>query len=172
MAAGFPLKINEKHIRTSEALYQACRFPHLPNVQMKIIDQRSPMTAKMASKKHIDESRSDWMEIRTMVMEWCLRVKLAQNFETFGDLLRNTDDRPIIEKTFRVNDFWAANQHGDKLVGVNMLGKLLMKLRDEIHEWNEFTEVRPLELDNFKLLDEDIGTVSVVRENLTTEWFE
>ena len=30
MAAGFPLKVNGVSVRTSEALYQACRFPHRP----------------------------------------------------------------------------------------------------------------------------------------------
>src|SRR5438105_2891921 len=52
MAAGFPLVVNGVPIRTSEALYQACRFPHLSDVQRLIIDQKSPMTAKMKSKPH------------------------------------------------------------------------------------------------------------------------
>ena len=47
MASGFPLSVNGIHIRTCEALYQACRFPHLPEVQELIIAQKSPMTAKM-----------------------------------------------------------------------------------------------------------------------------
>ncbi|MCX6161944.1 MAG: NADAR family protein, partial [Ignavibacteriae bacterium] len=47
MAAGFPLYVNGIKILTTEALYQACRFPHLPDIQQKIIYEKSPMTAKM-----------------------------------------------------------------------------------------------------------------------------
>ena len=50
MAPGYPLRINGTLIFTSEALYQACRFPHRPEVQRLIISQTSPMTAKMKSK--------------------------------------------------------------------------------------------------------------------------
>lgn len=60
MAAGFPLRVNGVYIRTSEALYQACRFPHLPDVQRLIIAEASPMTAKMKSKPHRKNSRPDW----------------------------------------------------------------------------------------------------------------
>ena len=49
MASGFPLSLNGSRILTSEALYQACRFPHRPEVQRLIIEQKSPMTAKMKS---------------------------------------------------------------------------------------------------------------------------
>ena len=50
MASGFPIKVNGIYMLTSEALYQSCRFPHLPEVQKKIIDEKSPMTAKMVGK--------------------------------------------------------------------------------------------------------------------------
>src|SRR5579859_3354816 len=79
MAGGFPLRVNGINILTSEALYQACRFPHLPEVQRLIIEQKSPMTAKMKSKPYRDQSRSDWDSVRVRIMRWCLRVKLAQN---------------------------------------------------------------------------------------------
>src|SRR5437879_1166540 len=61
MAAGYPLVVNGVSIRTSEALYQACRFPKNPEVQKLIIDQSSPMAAKMYSKAHRNEHcREDW----------------------------------------------------------------------------------------------------------------
>jgi predicted NAD-dependent protein-ADP-ribosyltransferase YbiA (DUF1768 family) len=49
---------------TSEALYQACRFPHRPDVQRLILDQRSPMLAKNVGKPYRRDSRSDWEEVR------------------------------------------------------------------------------------------------------------
>src|SRR5436190_807211 len=80
MAAGFPVCVNGVRIRTSEALYQACRFPHMPDVQRLIIDEASPMTAKMRSKPYRKDSRADWERVRVKVMRWCLRVKLSQNW--------------------------------------------------------------------------------------------
>ena len=129
MAGGFPLRINGIHILTSEALYQACRFPHRPDVQRLIIAQRSPMTAKMKAKPHRSDSRSDWSRVRVAVMRWCLRVKLAQHWDTFGKLLLDTGDLPIVEESRR-DDFWGAKPVDARtLVGVNALGRLLMELR-------------------------------------------
>ncbi|HLH61465.1 MAG TPA: NADAR family protein [Ktedonobacteraceae bacterium] len=98
MAGGYPLLINGVRILTSEALYQACRFPHLPEVQKLIIGQKSPMAAKMKSKPYRKDSRPDWDSIRVHVMRWCLRVKLVQHWENFGELLLSTGDNchPLI----------------------------------------------------------------------------
>src|SRR5258707_624803 len=126
MAAGFPLRINSVHIRTSEALYQACRFPHLPNVQRLIIEQVSPMTAKMKSKPYRENSRPDWERVRVKMMRWCLRVKLAQNWSSFSRLLLSTGDRAIVEES-RKDDFWGAKGvDADTLIGMNVLGRLLI----------------------------------------------
>lgn len=78
MAPGFPIVLNGVRIRTSEALYQACRFPRRP----------------------------DWDAVRVKIMRWCLRVKLAQKWQTFSKLLLSTGDMPIVEKKVRRNDFW------------------------------------------------------------------
>ena len=161
MAAGFPLRVNGTQIRTSEALYQMCRFPHLPDVQRDILEQRSPMTAKMKSKPHRADSRPDWDQVRIRVMRWCLRVKLAQHWETFASLLESTGDRPIVEESRR-DDFWGAKPTGDHLlVGMNILGRLLMELRDKAREGGPgaFRLVPPPQLENFRLLDDPVETV-------------
>ncbi len=132
MAGGFPLQVNAVRILTSEALYQACRFPHMPEVQRLIIAQASPMTAKMKSKPYRRESRPDWNQVRVKIMRWCLRVKLAQNWTRFSELLLSTGSRPIVEAS-RKDDFWGANPVDDRtLVGINVLGRLLMELREEV----------------------------------------
>ena len=114
MAPGFPLRVNGTQIRTSEALYQACRFPHMPDVQRRIIDESSPMTAKMRTKPFRSQSRPDWNSVRVKIMRWCLRVKLAQNWQRFGELLLATGERPIVEQS-RKDDFWGAKR--EKEVG-------------------------------------------------------
>ena len=160
MAPGFPLRVNSAAIRTSEALYQACRFPHIPELQRRIIDQPSPMTAKMVGKPFRDNSRPDWERVRTKIMRWCLRVKLAQNFERFSSLLLATGDRPIVEQS-RKDDFWGAKPESpSRLVGANILGRLLMELREIVRENGEaLCDVAPLELPDFMLFGRPIEAI-------------
>ena len=161
MAGGFPLVVNAVSIRTSEALYQACRFPHLPDVQKLIIEQRSPMTAKMKGKPYRHDSRPDWKKARINIMRWCLRIKLVQNWTTFGHLLLETNSRPIVEQS-RKDDFWGAKPiDGDTLVGMNVLGRLLMELREAIRTGSPETlgEVRPLRIPDFLLYGHQIELV-------------
>lgn len=164
MASGYPLQINGVRILTTEALYQACRFPHLPEVQREIIGQHSPMTAKMKSKPYRKDSRPDWDEVRYKVMRWCLRVKLAQNYTEFGRLLLATRDRPIVEQS-RKDDYWGAklaDEVGDTLIGQNVLGRLLMELREKLKDDADgmLKMVSPLGIPNFLLLGKPIDTVT------------
>ncbi|MFC1811915.1 NADAR domain-containing protein [Thermodesulfobacteriota bacterium] len=161
MAGGFPLSINDIKIRTSEALYQACRFPHLQDVQYIIIQQRSPMTAKMKSKPHRKKTRPDWFNVRVNIMRWCLRIKLVQNWKKFGSLLISTGDRPIVEES-KKDDFWGAKPKGeDILVGKNVLGRLLMELREQLLSPNAelLTKIIPLEIPDFLLYGKPIGVI-------------
>lgn len=163
MAAGYPLRINGIRILTSEALYQACRFPHLPEVQRLIISQSSPMTAKMKSKPYRKDSRPDWDVVRVKIMRWCLRVKLAQNWDKFSALLLSTGERPIIEDS-RKDVFWGAKSVDEEtLAGMNVLGRLLMELREWLkqpnHEWLQIVE--PPNIPQFLLMGREIGVIEI-----------
>lgn len=165
MAAGYPVRIGEVGIRTSEALYQACRFPHASDVQEKILSQTSPMAAKMVSKPYRRErSRQDWDKINIEVMWWCLRVKLVQNWRSFGTLLQETDEKSIVEESRR-DSFWGAVPQGETLRGMNVLGKLLVKLRDEYRSSTEPFDVDPPEIESFLLLGEPISLISSTSHN-------
>lgn len=150
MARGFPLEINGVRIPTSEALYQACRFPHRSEIQRLIVSQVSPMTAKMKSKRYRYDSRPDWHQVRVKIMRWCLRVKLAQNWVSFSRLLLATADHAIIEES-RKDDFWGAKPIDERtLVGMNVLGRLLMELREEARSnKGAFLRVEPLLIPSF-----------------------
>ncbi|MGB7510941.1 MAG: NADAR domain-containing protein [Pelodictyon phaeoclathratiforme] len=163
MAGGFSLCVNGFRILTSEALYQVCRFPHLPEVQRLIIEQKSPMTAKMKSKPYRRNSRQDWDNVRVKVMRWCLRVKLAQNWQEFSKLLLETGDRPIVEES-RKDDFWGAKPIDDHtLVGMNVLGRLLMELREAVKSESRevFMHLKPLAIPDFLLFGKLIGEVGL-----------
>lgn len=170
MAGGYPLLVNRVKILTSEALYQACRFPHRPDIQKLIIGQVSPMTAKMVSKPHRNISRPDWDEIRVEIMRWCLRVKLAQHWEKFGELLLSTGNRQIVEESYR-DQFWGAKPvDTETLIGANTLGKLLVELREQLKspQHMELQTVKPMPLSNFLLLERPIGIVE--RPNQSAKW--
>jgi len=163
MAGGFPLVVAGAPIRTSEALYQACRFPHDPGLQAAIIAERSPMAAKMRGKPFRDQSRADWGDIRVSVMRWCIRVKLLQNFARFSIALLGTGDGPIVEESRR-DRFWGAVPAGpDRLEGQNILGRLLMELREEVRARSELGGPLKLpapDVGSFLLLGEAIGEIT------------
>jgi N-glycosidase YbiA len=157
MASGYPIFINGIKILSSEALYQACRYPLNEKAQFEIISQKSPMTAKMKSKKYLKETRNDWDDVRMQIMRWVLRVKLFQNWEKFYVLLSSTGFLPIVEESKR-DDFWGAKASDKQLlIGVNALGRLLMELRDEMYCFsdNEYI-VKVPNIDNFKLMGKGI----------------
>lgn len=162
MAGGYLLNVNGVRILTSEALYQACRFPHLAEVQRQIIAERSPMTAKMRSKPHRNNSRPDWDIVRTKIMRWCLQVKLVQNWDKFSKLLLETEDLPIVEDS-RKDDFWGAKPVDEEtLVGANVLGRLLMQLREHVKngEITSQTVIHPLPISDFLLYGREINPIS------------
>lgn len=161
MAGGYPLAVSSLNVPSTEALYQACRFPHMPHVQKLIIGQKSPMTAKMVSKPYRAQSRSDWDDIRVAVMKWCLRVKLLNHWHTFGAALLGTGKKPIVEQS-RKDPFWGAipNSTGDVLEGGNVLGRLLMELREILRDRpHDLKSLKPIPIDHFCLLGRDIGPI-------------
>ncbi|WP_082171534.1 NADAR family protein [Methylobacterium indicum] len=162
MAPGFPLRIAGVSVRTSEALYQACRFPHRPEVQKLIVSETSPMTAKMRSKPYRNDSRDQWDDIRVPIMKWCLRVKLAQNWTKFGNLLLRTENKPIVEDS-RKDEFWGAIKGNDgNFRGSNVLGRLLMELREKLkNDPESLIQVFPVKIHDFTLLGREIPVVTV-----------
>lgn len=160
MATKFPLHINNISVRTVEAIYQACRFPHKPEIQKKIIEQKSPMNVKMISNANKKQSRDDWDFIRLKVMKWCINIKLAQNFISFGAALHETGLRNIVEKSSKDN-YWGAIPNEDETVftGKNALGRLLMDLRQTFYSQDCYSTlyVPPPQIDNFLLYNEPIG---------------
>ncbi len=162
MAPGFPIKILGHHIRTSEALYQACRFPHMPDIQHIILNETSPMTAKMRTKPYRKDSRYDWDDVKVPIMKWCLRIKLINNWEKFSALLLSTGQRPIVEDS-RKDDYWGAKPNGDNILeGQNVLGRLLMELREKLRvspEQLKVVHVPPIS--QFLLLGEPLQAESL-----------
>ncbi len=115
----------------------------------------------MKSKPHRKNSRPDWDQVRVNIMRWCLRVKLAQNWNTFSKLLLDTGEKPIVEQS-RKDDFWGAKPVDNQtLVGRNVLGRLLMELREEIKnkQKDSLLRVEPVAIKDFLLYGRPIQTI-------------
>ena len=67
---------------------------------------RAKMTSRRPGRRR-SHSRRDWDAIRVDVMNWYLRVKLAQHWNTFAALLLTSGNRAIVEGN-RKDDFWGA----------------------------------------------------------------
>lgn len=161
----YPLLVNKRKILTSEALYQASRFPYFPEIQEEIIAQKSPMAAKMKSKPRRTEcTRADFEDKKPAIMYWCLRVKLACNPNGFGHLLKKTGSRAIVEVSHK-DRFWGtvvSKTDPNEVIGANVLGQLLMDLREFYlanQESKAYLTVESLNIPNFKLFGENIDKV-------------
>ena len=169
MCAGYPLELGGVKIFTSEALYQACRFPEHAFVQKEIIMQKSPMSAKMKGKKYRDLTRASWNMDRVKIMRWSLRVKLLQNFAKFSSDLMESGNLEIVEKSTKGDDFWGTTLQSDgKLVGFNILGRLLMELRENLKSGmdamsTDFEKLPPLSIEKFLFFGNKIEEIRRVK---------
>jgi predicted NAD-dependent protein-ADP-ribosyltransferase YbiA (DUF1768 family) len=130
---------------TAEALFQALRFPmdavndEGESIREIIRAQKSPMAAKMKSKKYRDERNIIPMEDEDLKnMRMVLRLKFKCNCNPLERDLLETGDRFIVEDVSNrppsdSGSFWGAKRLPDGTwEGTNMLGQLLMELRTEI----------------------------------------
>ena len=131
MANGMPITVDQLTFQSSEGLYQALKFPSMPNVQQQIAKANNGFNAKKTAYawKGI---RTDWNDVRIDAMRIALYWKLCQNYTRFYGCLLSTNGMPIVEISLK-DSFWgAAPKPNGTLVGENILGKLLIELRDAI----------------------------------------
>jgi predicted NAD-dependent protein-ADP-ribosyltransferase YbiA (DUF1768 family) len=130
--------VDEVFWRTAEAYFQSLRFAPDDVVRETIRIQKSPIAAKKVAKEN-----GSRMVVKPMSeddvenMRITLRLKFKCNQIPLEDNLLRTGDRTIIEDcSGRRTDsgaFWGAYELPNGLLyGRNMLGKLLMELRNEI----------------------------------------
>lgn len=129
MHPGFPFTVADLHCPSTEAYYQAMRYPHLPDFQAEILAQDTPMKAKRHAYTRIGEAREDWTDVNVPLMRHALRLRYAHHPQAVLDVMHLTGGRPIVEISKR-DAFWGAKPDGDLLIGCNVLGRLSMELRE------------------------------------------
>jgi ribA/ribD-fused uncharacterized protein len=109
---------------TAEHIYQAMKTENIGD-QIAILSAKTPGQAKRLGQKVT--LRKDWEEIKLLVMEAILVMKFTPGTMEH-DLLLATGDEELVEGNTWGDTFWGVCRGK----GENHLGKLLMKIRDDL----------------------------------------
>lgn len=124
--SAFEVEWDGKSWPTSEHAYQAAKFGD-KDIRKEIQITKSPYDAKELAKTYKDKKRSDWNDAKLDIMESIVRHKLSQH-EYIKQKLIETGNEEIIEDS-PTDSFWGWGPEKD---GENHLGKIWMRLREEI----------------------------------------
>jgi hypothetical protein len=126
--SSFQVKWKGRTWMTSEHAYQAAHFfKTAPSLVAKIYKAKSAHEAYKIAKANANKAPKDWEQKKVAIMEDIVRHKLKQNPYVMQKL-RQVGRRMIVEDSFR-DAYWG---WGLKRNGRNELGRVWMKLRDEI----------------------------------------
>lgn len=121
----FPILYNNLVFPTSEHLYQAMKMTNDDDVE-KIRKAKTPAKAKKLG--NTLPIVGNWNDIKLQVMEITLRTKF--NYPEMKEKLLATGDKDLEEGNTWGDKFWGTVDGK----GENWLGKLLMKIRNQLKE--------------------------------------
>lgn len=120
------IRIDDVVYPTVEHAYHAQKF-----TDQAIIDEiraaTSPIESYRVAYRYQDRWKENWYDIRLQVLYELVREKVRQHKEV-RDQLISTGDEEIVEVN-PVDDFWGNGKDGN---GQNQMGKILMRIREEI----------------------------------------
>ncbi len=124
--APYPIELMGKQWPTSEHFFQAQKFAgtdHEESVRLAT----SPMIAAQMGRDRKRPLRPDWEIVKDEIMRNAVRAKFQQ-YPELSDLLQATGDAEIVEHTEK-DAYWGDGGDG---TGKNMLGRILMEVREEM----------------------------------------
>lgn len=137
------LKIFHRQFGSSEAAYQYCKavFHNYLDVAEELVYARSGLAAKAIS--HNVPTKPEWHELKDEAMRVIIGAKIEQclHFRRFLEAHPNTK---FIENTD--NEYWARGAYHN---GRNMLGEILMQIRDEWKDENDGKEIGNKRMEEF-----------------------
>jgi ribA/ribD-fused uncharacterized protein len=128
--APYPIEMDGVVWPTSEHWFQAQKFVGTPaeaEMAAAIRAEPSPMKAALLGRDRTKPRRAGWEAVRDDLMRRAVRAKFAQHPDIRAVLL-GTGDAAIVEHTAN-DDYWGDGGDGS---GVNMLGKILVEVREEL----------------------------------------
>ncbi len=156
----YPCKIEHKGIKypSVEHFYVAMKV-----TEMQLLDGKyytaadfREMIARISNPAEVKKIgskvklRTGWDEKKLEVMNWAVRQKFKD--ETLAELLLSTEDQELIEGTWWHDKFWGicvCTKCAGK--GENHLGKILMKVREELKLSNQKPSIQDIIKDKNKL---------------------
>ena len=123
-----PVRIGGKLWPTSEHYFQAQKFKEV-EYREKIRKSNSPMIAARMGRDRKKPLRRDWESVKVGVMRDAVRAKFTQHAD-IREMLLSTGQSKIVEHTER-DSYWGDGGDGS---GKNMLGRILMEIRDELKD--------------------------------------
>lgn len=126
-----PLFLKDKVWKTSEHYFQAQKFAGTKHEE-ELRLAHSPMEVATMGRDRKRPLRKDWDKTKDDIMREALRAKFTQN-EELKKILIETGGAELVEHTANDN-YWGDGGDGS---GKNMLGKLLMELREELRSENK-----------------------------------
>ena len=131
--SAFGFEMNGEYFQTSEHAFQYLKFVDTnKEIANKIKESFSPNDARNIAHENKEYRLSNWSDVKYQNMEKVLRLKVEQN-PIVKDVLLNTKDYIIAENCIDEDTDWGldSNNQGD-----NNLGKIWMKIRDDLKESN------------------------------------
>jgi N-glycosidase YbiA len=122
-----PIVIDGIEYKTSEHYFQAMKFHEHPEHVSAIRNAETPQLAADMGRERTRPLRKDWESVKDDIMYTALRAKFTQHPE-LKQLLMSTRGCHLVEHT-KNDRYWG---DGGDSTGKNMLGLLLVKLRDEL----------------------------------------
>ncbi|MBP5687743.1 MAG: NADAR family protein [Muribaculaceae bacterium] len=128
-----PIVIDGVTFKNSEQLFQLMKFKDREPV-MEIYNAPQPKYPAKKWEKQL--RREDWGSMIVNAMKFCLMRKYEQNEDFRQELERSrglfiVEDQSNRKKKENQNpDTWGVKLRGDQYIGPNLMGRLLMELRD------------------------------------------
>jgi N-glycosidase YbiA len=124
----YPVTLREEQWPTTEHFFQAQKFED-PEAQEEIRRAKTPGIAKKLGQDRSKPLRRDWESVKDAIMREAVEAKFRQH-DDLRALLLATGDATLVEHT--ENDaYWGDGGDGS---GRNMLGRILMEVRERLRE--------------------------------------
>lgn len=124
--AHYDFELDGKKWMTSEHYFQAQKFKGTEYVEIiRLLD--NPMKAAELGRNRKLPLRADWEQVKDDIMRKAVLAKFEQNVD-IRNILLSTGSEELIENTSS-DYYWGCGENG---TGKNMLGKILMEIRERL----------------------------------------
>ena len=127
--APYPIELEGRIWQSSEHYYQYKKFEKAdPEYAQKILEAQTPKEVKVLSMQN-DKRSPGWDEEKVTILKTAVIKKFA-SYQNLRDLLLSTGDEELIEAN-PDDYFWGEGADG---TGKNMMGKMLMEIRENLRK--------------------------------------